>query len=265
MRVVSAAVLVVVIFGIIWLLPPWATVLLAAAVAWLAAVELASIAGRLGVAVPSLFVGASAAIVSVAFLAAAEGTPADALVGVLLTLVLAAGAVVLSQGPPDPSAVARSSALVMIPLYIGLPLGAVTFVQCFHGPAATTWLLLMIAVSDSAQYYSGRTFGRHKLAPAVSPAKTVEGAVGGIVIAIIVGAATGPLAVPGATMASAGLLALFMVLAGIVGDLFESLLKRSAGVKDSSHLIPGHGGVLDRIDSHLFAAPVFYLFLRYLA
>ena len=56
-----------------------------------------------------------------------------------------------------------------------------------------------------------------------------------------------------------------MVLAGIVGDLFESLLKRSAGVKDSSHLIPGHGGVLDRIDSHLFAAPVFYLFLRYLA
>ena len=55
------------------------------------------------------------------------------------------------------------------------------------------------------------------------------------------------------------------MLAGIVGDLFESLLKRSAGVKDSSHLIPGHGGVLDRIDSHLFAAPVFYMFLRYIA
>jgi phosphatidate cytidylyltransferase len=265
MRVVSAAVLVVVIFGTIWLLPPWATVGMAAVVAWLAAGELAAIAGRLGAVVPPLFVGASSAIVSVAFLAAAEGTPADALTGVLLALVLATGAIVLSQGPPDPSAVARSSALVMIPLYIGLPLGAVTFVHCFYGPAATTWLLVMIAVSDSAQYYSGRTFGRRKLAPAVSPAKTVEGAVGGIIIATVVGAVTGPWAVPGVTMALAGLLTLVMVLAGIVGDLFESLLKRSAGVKDSSQLIPGHGGVLDRIDSHLFAAPVFYLFLRYLA
>jgi phosphatidate cytidylyltransferase len=154
---------------------------------------------------------------------------------------------------------------VMAPVYVGLPLGVIAWVLCVHGPAATTWLLVMIAVSDSGQYYCGRAFGRRKLAPAVSPAKTVEGAVGGVVVAAVVGAVTGPWALPELSPLVAAVLTLALVLAGIVGDLFESLLKRSAGVKDSSQLIPGHGGILDRIDSHLFAAPVFYLFLRYMA
>lgn len=263
MRVVSAAVLLVVVFATLWLLPPWVTVLLAALVAWLAAGELAAMSDRLGAPTPAPLVGASAAIVSVAFLAAAEGTSPEALTVVLPALVLASGAVVLAQGVPDATVIARVSALVMIPLYVGLPLGAVAVVQLVYGPAATTWLLVLIAVSDSAQYYSGRAFGRRKLAPTVSPAKTVEGAVGGIIVATLAGAATGPLVIDGVTVFEAGALALVLVLAGIVGDLFESLLKRGAGVKDSSQLIPGHGGVLDRIDSHLFAAPVFYIFLRY--
>lgn len=265
MRVVSAAILVVVLLGTLWFLPPWATVLLAAAAAWLAAGELAAIAARIGVAVPPLVVGSAAAVVSVAFLAAAEETPADALAVVLLALIVAAGAVTLAMGPPDPSVVGRAALMVMAPLYTGLPLGAISWVVCFHGPAAATWLLAMIAVSDSGQYYCGRAFGRRKLAPAVSPAKTVEGAVGGVMVAVVVGAVTGPWALPGVPVAAVAGLTLALALAGIVGDLFESLLKRSAGVKDSSHLIPGHGGVLDRIDSHLFAAPVFYIFLRYIA
>jgi phosphatidate cytidylyltransferase len=153
----------------------------------------------------------------------------------------------------------------MAPLYVGLPLGVIAWILCFHGPAVTTWLLVLIAVSDSGQYYCGRAFGRHKLAPAVSPAKTVEGAVGGVVVATMAGALTLPWVLPGVPFAMAAGVSLVLALAGIVGDLFESLLKRSAGVKDSSNLIPGHGGVLDRIDSHLFAAPVFYIFLRYIA
>jgi phosphatidate cytidylyltransferase len=265
MRLLSAGVLLVVIFGTLWFLPPWATVLLAAAAAWLAADELAAIAAGVGIVVPSLVVGAAAAVVSVAFLAAAEGTPADALTTVLLALIVAAGAVALALGPPDPSVIGRAALMVMAPLYTGLPLGAISWVLCFHGPAAATWLLVIIAVSDSGQYYCGRAFGRRKLAPAVSPAKTVEGAVGGVMVAVVAGAATGPWALPGVSIAAVAVLTLALALAGIVGDLFESLLKRSAGVKDSSRLIPGHGGVLDRIDSHLFAAPVFYLFLRYIA
>ena len=127
------------------------------------------------------------------------------------------------------------------------------------------WLLAVIAGSDSAQYYAGRALGRRKLAPRVSPAKTVEGALGGLVAAPAIGAALAGWGLPGVPIASAALAALVLAGFGIAGDLFESLLKRSAGVKDSSALIPGHGGLLDRIDSYLFALPMFYLFLRYIA
>ncbi len=121
-----------------------------------------------------------------------------------------------------------------------------------------------IIVSDSAQYYTGRAFGRRLLAPAISPKKTVEGAIGGVLFggaAMVLG---GLRVFPVASVPMLVLMSAAVVALGIVGDLFESLLKRSAGVKDSSSLIPGHGGVLDRIDSWLFAGPVFYVFVRYL-
>jgi phosphatidate cytidylyltransferase len=85
------------------------------------------------------------------------------------------------------------------------------------------------------------------------------------VAAALLGALVGPRCLPGLSMPIAAGLAVLLALFGMAGDLFESLLKRGAGVKDSSGLIPGHGGVLDRIDSHLFAAPIFYLFLQYFA
>jgi len=148
-------------------------------------------------------------------------------------------------------------------LYIGLPLGALAAVR-LAGRDAVALLAVGIIVSDSGQYYSGRTFGRHLLAPAISPKKTVEGAIGGVVLgsgAMVLG---GLKVFPTANLTMLVLMSAAVVAAGIVGDLFESLLKRSAGVKDSSSLIPGHGGVLDRIDSWLFAGPVFYVFVRYL-
>src|SRR5690606_7070727 len=151
----------------LWVLPPWATVILAAVAAALAAGEVASIIRRLGAPVPPLFVSATAAIVTVACVADLERTPADALIVVLLALVVAGGAVTLAQGQPGPSTLAAATALIMAPLYVGLPLGVVAWVQCVNGAGVTTWLLAMIAVSDSAQYYCGRTFGRHKLAPEV--------------------------------------------------------------------------------------------------
>ena len=119
-------------------------------------------------------------------------------------------------------------------------------------------------MSDTAQYYAGRAFGRTLLAPAISPKKTVAGAVGGFVC----GAAL--LTVAGAWWLSAvpallrAMLGAAIVLLGIAGDLFESMLKRSAGVKDSSTLIPGHGGILDRIDALLFAAPIYYVVLKHI-
>ena len=153
-------------------------------------------------------------------------------------------------------------------MYVGIPLGALVIIRAETGPAAIAWLIAVIAISDTAQYYAGTTFGRRKLAPVISPGKTIEGAIGGLVAAPLVGAALAGFVGNGATFTSAGAaagLALILALFGIAGDLFESLLKRSAGAKDSSTLIPGHGGVLDRIDAYLFAAPVMYLFLRYVA
>jgi phosphatidate cytidylyltransferase len=151
------------------------------------------------------------------------------------------------------------------PWYIGMPLGLLTAVQARHGAFVTLLLIATVVVSDSAQYYSGRAFGRRPLAPAISPKKTVEGAVGGALFGTVFMTVAGPFVLPGVPLLWLSVTGLAVVVAGICGDLFESRLKRHAGVKDSSDLIPGHGGVLDRIDALLFAAPVFFLFLQTVA
>jgi phosphatidate cytidylyltransferase len=117
-------------------------------------------------------------------------------------------------------------------------------------------------ISDTAQYYGGRTFGRSLLAPTISPKKTREGAITGFLAGGLAMVWLGGWALPGVGTLALALLGATVVALGIAGDLFESLLKRSAGVKDASGLIPGHGGMLDRVDSLLFAAPVYYAFLR---
>ncbi|MDD5175649.1 MAG: phosphatidate cytidylyltransferase [Sterolibacterium sp.] len=130
------------------------------------------------------------------------------------------------------------------------------------------WLLLaalaLIWVADIAAYFSGRAFGRHKLAPSISPGKTWEGAAGAAVAVlayvVAVGSVTGQLRLLTAPQVLIAALALVLLTAvSILGDLFESLAKRQAGLKDSSALLPGHGGVLDRIDSLTSALPLFGL------
>ncbi len=157
--------------------------------------------------------------------------------------------------------VERAAARFLAPWYIGMPLGMLAAVHAAGGRAATLLLIATVVVSDSAQYYSGRLFGRRPLAPAISPKKTVEGAVGGAVLATVFLALAGPRVLPAAGIMSMALVGLAIAVLGICGDLFESRLKRIAGVKDSAALIPGHGGLLDRIDALLFATPAFYLFV----
>jgi phosphatidate cytidylyltransferase len=130
-------------------------------------------------------------------------------------------------------------------------------------PNGNRWLLLALAIvwaADSGAYFAGRKFGKIKLSPRISPNKTVEGLIGGVVAGMILALVAAPFA--GASMKElpyVAIVAIWTILFSVVGDLFESLLKRHVGVKDSSHLIPGHGGVLDRIDSILAALPVFAL------
>lgn len=266
LRVLSGLLLIALVGATMWLLPAWAMVLLAAFSAALAGGELAHMSLKLGAPASAPFIGLAAAAITVAFVLHQQpwmGPNIDSLEVVLLALVLATGVTAIGAAPPSPASFLRVAVGLMAPLYIGLPCGALGWIHSAAGPAATTWLIGTIAVSDSAQYYAGRTFGRRKLAPAVSPAKTVEGAIGGLVAVAVTGAVFGPLALPGSSAVACAGLALVLAVFGMAGDLFESLLKRSAGVKDSSALIPGHGGVLDRIDSYLFAAPVFYVFLRH--
>lgn len=131
-----------------------------------------------------------------------------------------------------------------------------------HSPALLLALLALVWVADSAAYFAGRRFGRHKLAPSISPGKTWEGVAGGLAASIayaIILAIAVPRGLPapdGAAWAGYVLIAALLCALGVVGDLFESAVKRCAGVKDSGSLLPGHGGVLDRIDSATATLPV---------
>jgi phosphatidate cytidylyltransferase len=140
---------------------------------------------------------------------------------------------------------------------------ALAWIHGGDGLVGHRWLLVALALvwaADSGAYFVGRRFGKHKLAPRISPNKTIEGVFGGLVagVAIAVGlgvfAGAQPAQLPWVALAAA-----IAVLFSVVGDLFESLLKRHAGVKDSGDLIPGHGGILDRIDGVLAALPAFAL------
>ena len=270
-RILSAALLIPLVVAVVWLLPPIATLVLACVAAVLAFTEYAALVRALGAEIPRM-VGGAAVVTSCIALAltagpAAPGVPlarAAPLDIVLLSTMIAVGAVAVATRQPGPGALRDTAATVLAVLYIGLPLGALVAVLFLAGREVLLLLLAVIVVSDSAQYYTGRLLGRRPLAPAISPKKTVEGAAGGLVAATLAMIAGGAWAFRSPRPLLFGLVGATIAALGIVGDLFESLLKRSAGVKDSSHLIPGHGGMLDRIDSWLFAAPVYYVFVRYL-
>lgn len=146
---------------------------------------------------------------------------------------------------------------VLVPAWVAI---VVTHGTGLHGGAFVLLLMLLVWGADSGAYVAGRLWGRTRLAPRVSPGKTWAGVYGAMVVAVLVAAGAGLWFGFGwEAQSSLVLLGLVTVLFSIVGDLFESMVKRIAGVKDSGQLLPGHGGVLDRIDSVTAAAPVFVL------
>jgi phosphatidate cytidylyltransferase len=123
--------------------------------------------------------------------------------------------------------------------------------------------LMVNWMGDTGAYYVGRKFGRHKLAPVVSPKKSWEGAAASAAVAVIFGLIYLPLAIAGTPLWMAAGFALAGNAAGQVGDLAESAIKRAAGVKDSGSVLPGHGGILDRLDSTIFTLPVLWVLLGF--
>jgi phosphatidate cytidylyltransferase len=271
-RVISGAVLVVVAVVLVWWAPPWLFFAAAEGLLLLAFIEYARLTEACGLSIPRVAAGAATILASIGISSTVSLN--DSVVGtaVLLDAILMTATVVLGSmalvsspdGRAGRDALGRAAAAAFPMLYLGLPIGAMVSLRARHGREALFLLMLAVMVSDTAQYYTGRAFGRRLLAPAISPKKTIEGAFGGFVFGGALVGIVGAWWLPDVPPALRVALGATLVALGIAGDLFESMLKRGAGVKDSSTLIPGHGGVLDRIDALLFAAPIYYVVLKYL-
>jgi phosphatidate cytidylyltransferase len=180
---------------------------------------------------------------------------------ILVAVALVAAFGQLASSVDVSSALGGTGSTVLGLLLIAVPALAMCALRTFS-PQAVLFLFLIVWGCDSFAYYTGKNFGRRKLAAVVSPNKTWEGTIGGLVGATLIGAAAGTWWVlPELGPARGALAGALVSSAGQIGDLVESLWKRGAGVKDSGVFLPGHGGFYDRIDSLLFAGPVLAAFV----
>ena len=256
-RVLSGVVLGAVALALIWFLDSSALLGVALAVCALAFHEYERIVAGIGAKIPywTSLLATLLACAMVPF----QWIDLESVLA--LALLVIAVNVLLSDRAGTPL-LADTSAALLAPVYLGLPLGSLVGVHAIAGREAVLLLIATVAVSDTAQFYTGRALGQDAAGPAAQPEENSRGRLGGLVIAPLFLTLAGRYWLPIYPWWWFVSLALCIVAAGIIGDLFESMLKRAADLKDSGTLIPGHGGVLDRIDALLFAAPVFYFFLR---
>jgi phosphatidate cytidylyltransferase len=259
-RVATAAVALPVLLAALFLGPPWVVVAIAAAAALLGMWEYMALMAARGLAAEPV---TGALVLAAAFTQVAYGWPPLSLWPA--AALLAVGSL-LWQGGDFGARVAASAATLLGAAYLGGLGGAMAGLALLPPAQAGPWrlvlLLATIMVADSAAYFAGRAFGRRKLAPSISPGKTREGAAAGVLGGILGALAVRAFGMPALPALDAAALGALVALLGMAGDLAESLLKRWAGVKDSGRLFPGHGGMLDRLDSLLFGAPVLYYYFN---
>jgi phosphatidate cytidylyltransferase len=184
--------------------------------------------------------------------------------GALFVSFLGALLCLLIFSPMDPSGLTRLAHLSFGWLYIPYLLSYVLLIGRLA--EGSLWILFIICVNsadDIAALYCGQQWGRHKLYAVVSPKKTIEGALGGVCASLVVGAVYGNLFLKGVSTWEILLLSGMVAALGQIGDLTESMIKRMSGTKDSSNLLPGHGGILDRLDSLLFVVPATFFYLTW--
>jgi phosphatidate cytidylyltransferase len=232
------------------LLAPAVAAALAAVVCVAACWELATALRPAGVRVPLI----PLAVGGVATVAAAYAAGTD---GLVAAFALTAAVVVAWRAvEPVDGFVLDAAAGVFCAVYVPLMLGfAMLMLQAEDGALRVIASVALVVCSDTGGFFAGVLLGRHKLAPRISPGKTWEGTGGSVLLAALVGALVVPLMLDVQWWGGL-LLGLAVVVSATVGDLGESLIKRDLGIKDMSHVLPGHGGVLDRIDSHLATFPV---------
>lgn len=189
----------------------------------------------------------------------------EIIAGLLIFNLIVAGLFSLREFSTNNAALEIVSKQVQGVIYIPLLLSSLVLIR--NGNDGVIWIffmLLLVFVCDTGAFYAGSYLGRHKLCPAVSPGKTVEGFIGGIVFCACAGGLFKYFFLPQLNWGLSFLLFISVGVIGPVGDLFESVLKRTADIKDSGNILPGHGGMLDRIDALIFTAPIVYLFKDYI-
>lgn len=188
---------------------------------------------------------------------------------VMLALIvfnfLLTGSISVLQFQSDPGVAGRVRKQIFGTIYVPVFLSSLVMIR--NGASGVPWIFLLLCVvfaGDIGAYYVGTYLGRHKLCPAVSPGKTIEGAIGGLAANLITGAVFKFYFLPQMPWGAGLLCFVCLGIAAQIGDLFESALKRASNVKDSGAILPGHGGILDRIDALLFASPVAYFFKEFI-
>jgi phosphatidate cytidylyltransferase len=264
-RLATAAVCVPIILGLLYRAPPWAFYLLVVAVALVGVRELLSMTHPGDATAQAVGVVVSAAASVAIFL---RGEDARTLVTVLVAVPMVGPLFTLIRLGPIETAALRVCGLSFGPLFVAVPLTLLALMRrtlgADVGPGVVLLCLGLAWFADTSAYFAGRFLGRRKLYEAVSPKKTLEGAIGGL-LGSVVWALLGSLwFLPSLPLAHAVPLAVVAGVLGQAGDLAESLLKRSTGIKDSGDIVPGHGGVLDRVDALLMTTVVVFLYTQWI-
>lgn len=186
-------------------------------------------------------------------------------IGMYAALLIIPASYVFGKTSLD-EALPSSAVAVLATMYVGMLGGSMVRLRNDfpEGPRLVFFLLIVVWIGDAGAYYVGRQFGKHKLSPRISPKKTIEGLLGGIVTSITAAIVISLTFFPEMKLVHAIIIGSILSASGVVGDLAESMWKRSAAVKDSGTLIPGHGGFLDRFDSIFFTAPILYVYWAFL-
>ena len=264
-RILTALVALPILLFTVWSSSPYYFVTLTAIAVLLALGEFYSLAAKARCK-PQTVTGFGAALVIIASFIFEEPLLA---IGALIGLTIASLIVAVVRAGELKDSLASVSATVFGVVYVALLAGCLAGVRMIPdsrfgithlSSKALTMFFAIVMLTDTGAYYTGRTIGRHKLAPRISPGKTIEGAVGGFVMAAVAGYLSKLAFFPEIPTAHCLILGAIIGVVGQIGDLAESLLKRGSNVKDSGNLLPGHGGMLDRIDSILFSAPVLYYY-----
>lgn len=270
-RILTAAVALPILLFTIWSPSPYFFVALTSVAVVLAIGEFYSLALKAG-SKPQFVAGYAASLVVIASFVFEESA-----LTVASLVALTIGSFVFVLARPDQMKKSLGSVAVTIAgvLYVALLAGCLVGVRMIPDslihppiPHVSSKLLMMffamVIFADTGAYYTGRLIGRNKLAPRISPGKTIEGAIGGLVAALAAGPLSRAIFFHEVPLIHAVVLGTLIGVLGPLGDLAESMLKRGADVKDSGTLLPGHGGMLDRVDSILFCAPVLYYYSRWL-